>query len=100
MKNETKTKAFNNHKTNGFLLTFPNGNNISTIFGGGTYSDNHNRDYNVLIEEGSNTVEVMIQCGEKLHKRLQKKYDGDSVTGYLTMEQWLDVVRVVSKEKK
>ena len=98
----TKEKAFSNWKHNGVHLTFPNGNALSTVWGYCTYSDNHG-DYSVdafnkFME--SDTVEIMIlNAPEKLTKKIQRKYDfgGDSVKGYLTMTEWLDIVKMLSK---
>jgi hypothetical protein len=104
-----KEKAFNNWKHNAIHLTFPNGNKLSTIWGYCTYSDNHDRpdldrSINVSLPfktfMDSNTVEIMVlKAPDKLMKRIQKKYDfaDNSVCGYLTMKQWLDVVKMLSK---
>lgn len=98
-------KAFKNFKHNGIHLTFPNGNSLSTIWGYGSYSDSYDilgatsDDFKTFME--SDTVEIMIiKAPEKLVKRIKRKYDfeGDSVKGYLTMSEWLDVVKMLSKE--
>ena len=107
-KTEEKEKAFNNWKHNAIHLTFPNGNRISTIWGYGTYSDNHDRPdldresdaslpFNTFMD--SDTVEIMVlEAPEKLLKKINKKYgDGDTVCGYLTMKEWLEVIRLLSK---
>ena len=105
MPDTIKEKAFNNFKHNGIHLTFPNGNALSTIWGYCTYSDNHDMEigygdnYNKFFD--SDTVEIMIQkAPDKLRKKIEKKYDfdGDNVKGYLTMEEWLDVVKMLSKD--
>ena len=47
--------AFTNHKHNGVYLQFPNGNAISTIWGVGSYTDNHDKSFSQfssLIPEG------------------------------------------------
>ncbi len=110
----SKEKAFNNFKHNGIHLTFPNRNMISTIWGVGSYTENHDIDFknddltdmfNTFLE--SNNVEVMISCGKKLKKRLHKKFgaeeDGGSphrVIGYLSIMEWLYIVNKVANEKK
>lgn len=63
MTSQDKGKAFTNHRYNGVYLEFPNGNAISTIWGCGTYSDNHDKsplEFNKIIREGSNTAEILL----------------------------------------
>jgi hypothetical protein len=95
-------KAFKNHKTNGVELCFPNGNSISTIWGAGSYTENYTKnDYDKQF--GSNTAEVMIFCGERLHKKINKKFDNDnmgSVIGHLNITDWLWILNQISREKK
>lgn len=117
-----KEKAFVNVRHNSLHLGFPNGNWISTIWGASSYSENHSfytgedrlknavegAEYPAGTPEAlkpyitfmqSDTCEVMIDCGEKLHKRLHKKYDGDgSVIGYLNIKQWLEIVNALASE--
>ena len=97
-------KAFTNHRENGVLLTFTNGNQLSTIWGGGTYCENYNkwREIGKLIEEGSNSAEVLVSCGDKLKKRLHRKFDAvdSSIIGYLDINQWLYIVNAIAKETK
>lgn len=98
-------KAFTNWRGGAFYLKFPNGNSLSTTFAASSYSDNHSlnsldswRSIEKPVE--SDTVEIMInQCPEKLYKKIYKKYgDGsNSVIGYLTMQQWLEIVALLSK---
>lgn len=115
---KNKEKAFNNHTNNGIRLTFPNGIRVSTIFGYGSYSDNH--DYkpkvdnkateieNIMaqfekIEEGSNTVEVMIfGATEQFISRLLKEVVGDKYNpvGYINMKQWLKIINRCANYKK
>ena len=110
-----KVKAFKQHRLNGIALTFPNGNWISTIWGDGSYSENHwltwedpyfkmmgMDKYRILdqLKLKSDTVEIMIKCGEKLATKIHKKYDGDgSVIGHLNITQWLEILNLLSKEK-
>jgi len=100
-----KEKAFRNFRSNGIHLTFPNGNALSTIWGYGSYSENHNMEGGVGVDNYNNfldsdTVEIMIlKAPDKLRKKIEKKYDFDgSVKGYLTMKEWLDVVKMLSKD--
>lgn len=96
-------KSFSNWKHNAIHLTFPNGNRLSTVWGVGTYSDNHNEGWDIDSYRKfrqSDTVEIMIlNAPEKLIKKIQKKYDfvDDSVKGYLTMTEWLDIIKMLSK---
>ena len=104
-------KAFSQHRLNGFRLKFPNGNGLSTIWGYCTYSDNNMNssldNMNNPVEAfgtplGSNTVEIMPDCSDKLLKKLQKKYpdnENGSVFSYLSMEQWLEIVNILKKAK-
>lgn len=104
------TKAFSNFKHNGIHLTFPNGNAISTIWGAGSYSDNH--DYNLNNESGdgvrgyhtfmqSDTCGIMIlSCPDKLLKKIIEKYNEDydsPVIEHITMSQWLEIIKLLSK---
>lgn len=105
-------KAFRNHKINGVLLNFPNGNSVSSVWGFGTYTDNHDAelykgngkpDFDRIYKEpneGSMTAEIMVDCGEELNRALQEKYRGagSSVIGYLTIMEWLEVVHRVANE--
>lgn len=99
---ETFLKSFTNWRAGAFKLRFPNGNVISTTCASGSYSDNHDnsalnwRTLDNPVE--SNTVEIMIDCPEKLHKKIHKKYDGDgSIIGYLPIEKWVEIVQLLAK---
>lgn len=99
-----KEKAFDNWRHNAIHLTFPNGNSLSTTWAYGTYSENYDMDDLADTEHwktfrGSDTCEVMIlKAPDKLIKKIHKKFDGDgSVIGYLTMDKWLDIVKILSK---
>jgi len=98
---------------NGFYIEFDNGLGISTIWGSGSYSDNHDlsmtaiRDGESVIDAieklplESETVEVMLdgpESAEKYLKYLHRKYDGDgSVIGYLPVEDWLKLIINMSR---
>lgn len=106
---EISKKSFNNWKHNSIRLTFPNGNKLSTIWGNSTYSDNHDRPdleiggdylkaYTTFMD--SDTCECMIlNAPDKLVKKIHRKFDceGDTVLPYLTMTQWLELVKLLSK---
>lgn len=109
-----KTKAFVNHRNNGFLLNFPNGNSLSTIWGRNTYCDNYdlnykddgkdNIDYTAQQAEklSSNTCEVMTRCSELVYKLLCAKFpeaENGSVFGHLTFPQWLEMVNILNENK-
>lgn len=105
-KTKKAKKAFSNWRGGAFYLNFPNGNGLSTTFAAGSYSENYgSHDYNTWkgFSKGaieSNTVEVMIDCPDKLHKKLHKKYSGDgdnTVLGYLDQKQWLEIVVALAK---
>jgi hypothetical protein len=100
-------KSFTIHRDNGVFLQFPNGNSISTIWGYGSYTENYNKNENGTMEsrfrnfpDGSNDVEVMISCPDKLHKAIQKKFRGDgSVIGHLTIDDWMYIINRLYKQK-
>ncbi len=101
-----KEKAFNNFKYNGIHFNFPNGNWLSTIWGNLTYSDNYDVEITNEYPDAfdrflqSDTVEIMFTCPSKLKKRILKKYnDGqDDPIGYLGIKEWLEIVKLLSKE--
>ena len=104
---KTTYKAFCNHKINGVRLAFPNGNAISTIWGSGTYSENHDYDsgdviknYAEPIEEGSSTVEIMIlnapdKLVEKIYKHQNENID-NGVIGWVNITDWLWIINQLS----
>lgn len=89
-------------------MNFPNGNHLSTIWGAGSYSENHDREEdwrttgNMDGFWSSNNVEIMFYCGEKLKKRILRKYNegGADPIGYLDIQKWSEIVSLLSKEKK
>ena len=108
-----KQKAFVNHKVNGFLLTFPNGNKLSTIFGSGAHCENCNRVerkedgsldfekmYTTRYEEGSDTCEVMPTCNETVKALLDATFSDEtdgSIFNYMTMDKWLKMVNILNE---
>ena len=102
MKDEEK--AFNNFRHNGLHLNFPNGNHLSTVWGGGTYTENYDRfdliSQPIFLE--SNDVEIMFECSEKLQKKIEKKFNdgGEQPIGRLTITQWLEIANLLAKEQK
>jgi hypothetical protein len=102
-------KAFCNHVINGVRLAFPNGNAISTIWGRGTYSENHDyesgkgvfEDYREPIEDGSNTAEIMIlNAPDTLFEKIYKHQNADTdngVIGWVNMTDWLWIINQLSK---
>jgi hypothetical protein len=105
-------KAFVSHKTNGILLTFPNGNSLSTIWGAGSYSENYDRysedeniknyDYQERLKWGSDTVEVMPICSDTVYQLLASKFSEECngyVFGHMTFEKWLEMVNILNNHK-
>lgn len=98
-------KSFCNHKHNGVNLVFPNGNWISTIWGAGSYSDNHDMEigetYRNLIENGSFAVEIMIGTeNQRLYNKIYRKLDTNpenGVLGWVTMDNWMWVINQLYK---
>ena len=98
------------HKPNGIRLDFDNGVSLSTIWGNGTYSDNHDYDFNhpeiditetyrKLIETGSTTVEFMFLDGDdKLINKMCKKYGSDdNPSGYIKVSKWIEMIAYLNK---
>ena len=96
-------KAFYNHRKNGVHLKFPNGNSISTIWGSDSYTENSRLFPKISTSEkvdgGSNDVEVLFTCSEKLCKKIEKKYnDSDpQPIGHLTIDKWLKIINLLAK---
>ena len=104
-----KEKAFHSWDTARFHINFPNGNQISSVWGEGTYSDcRESKAMTDFILKrtaqrpvfNSDTIEIMFRCGDKLKKRILKKYNegSDGPIGYLSLEKWLEIVNLVAKE--
>ena len=103
-----KEKAFYSWGVARFHLNFPNGNQISTVFGEGTYSEEHDShaftDYLLKRTDerpvfNSATCEIMITCPDKLLKKILKKYnEGDcQPIGYLPIDKWVEIIKLISK---
>ncbi len=102
-------KSFVNHKHNGIHLKFPNGNSISTIWGRGSYTDNHDftigediaKEFSTLFPEGSNTVEIMLDTNNKrLRNRIFRRFNinpDNGVIGWLTIDDWMWVIQQLYK---
>jgi len=104
-------KAFYGWSVARFHMSFPNGNSLSTIWGEGSYTEEHDSDAETLHILGktnespvfnSDTVEIMFTCSEKLEKRILKKYnEGDcQPIGYLEQDKWIEIVNLLNKENK
>lgn len=96
-------KSFCNHTHNGVNLKFDNGNQLSTIWGSGSYTENHNAPieyFSELMPEGSNTVEVMIETDRNTRREinayLNQPLDNDDVIGHLSITKWLWIVNKLS----
>lgn len=106
-----KEKSFRNWREGSIHLNFPNGNHISTTWARiYTYSDNYNLDVDYskprpigdridpIVE--SDTVEIMVSCGDKLKKKILKKYNEghEQPIGYLPITQWVEIINLLAKE--
>lgn len=99
-------KAFNNLRHNHIHITFPNGNCISCLWAAYSYSDNKD----IWLERGaasftefldSDTCEIkVIEAPQELVDKIQSKYGDptDSVVGYVTVTQWLEILNMLAKE--
>lgn len=98
---------------NGFWLYFDNGLSISTIWGAGSYSTNHDLLLDSLKSPDEKfeklplwayEVEVMLSGeGTKQKEFLEKvheKYDGDgSIIGYLPVTRWFELINELKEWK-
>lgn len=105
-------KAFSSSRDCQIVLTFPNGNSMSTIWGFGSYSDNHfpdleSWDMTKGAEFGtiglfhsvksSDTVEVMYEVDPATQQVIDQHFpEGENLLGYLTLNQWLELVSIIS----
>ena len=105
---ELKEKAFFSWEVARFHLNFPNGNQISTVFGEGTYSEEKDSrattDYILQKTKvrplfNSNNCEIMIECPPKLLRKIEKKYNegAEQPIGYLPLDKWLEIVNLLAK---
>jgi hypothetical protein len=108
-------KAFHNVRHNVVHLHFPNGASVSTIWGYGTYSDNHDlkiaankpvgyiETWNTFM--ASDTCEIMIggiskHTEWKIGSCLHRDTSGDSVIGYITLTEWVTILNLIAKDRK
>lgn len=106
-----KVKTFESRKDCQLIINFPDGSKVSSIWGFGSYSDNHMMDiekakkniaehsfvgtwFNEPIQ--SNTIEVMYTCvDEKKQKKINKKFGEDNPLGYLKFDEWLWLINLL-----
>lgn len=106
----------------GFHLTFENGITISTQFGGGNYCDNHdypitsmpystesqykleaetptcpNAEIMIWIGKGSKEKDTITQ--EVVNKVLGRNTSGDTVEGYIEVEEWIQIINYLQEYK-
>ena len=86
---------------NGFHVTFTNGYTVSVQFGPGTYSDNYDANFDLYRNPEpltSKTVEcaVWAKDGEMIS---HKMFDGNTVGGYMTPEEMLELMNWAAKQK-
>lgn len=106
-----KEKIFSCIKDCQLRLTFKNGNSMSSIWGFGSYSDNHSIAIDKIksnIEEHSsigtwfkkpvesNTIEVMYDCSDKKTlTKIRKKFGDDNPIGYMGFKDWLSLINIL-----
>jgi hypothetical protein len=105
-------KAFSCTLENGIVLILDNGWLIDASFGKGSYSDNHNVEWDYShppTEIESDTCETVVEdnLGEdhtlEIAKNLGLRSDGDkrcAVMPYLDMKDWLRVLAYVMKQER
>jgi hypothetical protein len=102
-----------NHKINGVRLDFENDISVSTIWGIGSYSENHDIDdnwkspisesYDRHDFDSSDCEMYFLKIPEKLNKKIYKKYADYSVNGegqhlgHLPIEKWLEIIEICRK---
>jgi hypothetical protein len=97
----------------GFWLTFPCGLTLSTQFGVGHYCETRRKlgsyeDWEKEFKENQSSDDCEIAIWDKtgdfitakIWKEIFNDELGDSVAGYVTMEQWLKVVNYLSAKKE
>jgi len=103
------------HVYSGFHIHFDNGFTLSTIWGAGSYSDNHDliMDQSLDIFERfrkiplqTETVECMLFADvetekmSKFIKKIYKKFNSDgSVIPYMPVADWLKLISLINKYK-
>jgi hypothetical protein len=99
-KDTMKNKSFYNFRHNAINLTFKNGNEISTVWGVGTYSGNYNNgNFDDFLQ--SNNVEIKIkECDGKALNLLKTKYnlkeEDCNILAYINIDQWLDILNILN----
>lgn len=101
---------FVNCRANAFHLNFPNGNHISTIFGWGSYTENHMAYRNnaglpnsyLEAFTGCETAEIMFDCSPRLEKKILKylQWEGNQPVGHVNIIEWVWVVGKLSNERR
>lgn len=103
-----KNKSFYGWSAGRFHINFDNGNHLSTVWGEGTYSDEHDSmaETRYLLGEtrerptfSSNCVEIMFDCPKELKKEILDKYNEGSADpiGYLELKEWIEIVNLLNK---
>ena len=105
-------KAFTNHKYNGVLLKFSNGNELSTIWGAGSYSDNYDgdirsdyedkKDFETRLKEGSETCEVLPTCSNLVKKLLDATFPDEEngcIFGRMSIDKWIKMINILNENK-
>jgi hypothetical protein len=86
-------KEISSHKKGAVYFQFDNGNTLSIIWGWATYSDNYDLDSDEPGRLNSTTVEIMPGGHPAFIKWMQKKYDGDSVCGYVPVSELTAILK-------
>lgn len=83
----------------GFHVRFPNGYTVSVQFGPGNYCDNHDKDFGKAPVGGwsSRTAETAVWGPDGT--MLELKGEEDTVQGYRTPAQVLDLLKWAARQK-
>lgn len=101
-------KSFETHKVNGFVVNFKNGNSASVIWGRGSYTENYDAPYGDAKGNErylqSDTVEIQVNCSEKLFGKILRKLFRNSGDGhileYVSLPELMVILNILNKETR